>query len=97
MNLSTGEASPSKCQAGGLVAETPASDPLLEALYQELHEYRKESEYMKGIIKLARLWSDKRADREFHSVQRKVIELQRENAALKKQIKQLVAAPPIQE
>ena len=77
---------PSECQAGGLGRETLASDDLreLEALRAELHEYRKESEYVKQIIKLARLWSDKRADREFHSVNRKVIELQRETRRLKR-------------
>lgn len=85
MNSDHAAISPSERQDGGLRRETLSFDPrYVTALEAELHEYRKESEYMKQIIKLARLWSDKRADREFHSVNRKVIQLQKENRRLKK-------------
>ena len=51
---------------------------------EELDAYRRESEYVKDIISLARLWSDARATRESLSLKRKVIELQRENKALRR-------------
>lgn len=58
-------------------------DALVSALQAELDAYRRESAYVKDIIALARMWSDARADREALSMRRKIVELTRENKALR--------------
>lgn len=87
-------------QSGASRSAIPAFDPrdeLIAALQAEIAGFRRESEYVKKIIELARLWSDKRATREHLSATRKVIELQREVQALKRQLRERPAVSVVRE
>lgn len=94
MNTTTEHFTSASAKPGALCSAIPAidhdeRDDLIAALKEELGAYQRESEYMKQLMELARIWTDHKATREALAMKRKVIEQGREIKALKKEIKRL--------